>query len=156
MTQDRLKELLSYNPNTGVFTWKKAKGGCPPGKKAGSVNSRGYLFIGIDGQIYRAHRLAWLWVNGCWPASGLDHKNGDQLDNRIANLREANQWQNSANSKTRRNGLKGVGKTFSGWMAKIRSEGKEFYLGHFRTEEEAHQAYCEAAFRLNGEFARFE
>jgi len=98
ITQDKLKEILDYNQHTGLFTWKKIKkySNRSVGDIAGSL-SLGYVVIGIDKKIYKAHRLAWLYVYGEFPKEQLDHINGNKEDNRICNLREANQSQNNFN-----------------------------------------------------------
>jgi hypothetical protein len=125
------------------------------------MNMSGYWHVGVDGDEYKAHRLAWLFVHGEWPAGRLDHENGDTADNRIANLRPVTHSQNIANSRLRRDstsGFKGVSfYTSAGkWGANINKDGRRHYLGLFNTPEEAHAAYCEAACELHGEFARTE
>lgn len=156
---DRAKELLEYSPETGIFRWKVGLCGRPAGHVAGS-KCRGYVRIEIDGVCVRAHRLAWLWVHGCYPSNFIDHINGVRNDNRIANLREATKSQNAANQGvmvTNELGIKGVR-----WRPKdhlyaatIYVNGKNRHLGSFKTSDEAHQAYCEAAKAAFGEFARF-
>lgn len=99
INQKRLKEVLDYDPATGVFTWRvelnaRGKVGDPAG-----CNSWGYRVIRIDGRLYGAHRLVWLYVHGRWPDAMIDHVNGDRSDNRIENLREANSVQNAHNAK---------------------------------------------------------
>jgi hypothetical protein len=113
----------------------------------------------IDGERILCHVLAWFYTHGVWPADQLDHINGDKSDNRIDNLRIATASQNKANSGPYRNnptGLKGAYwyKPLQMWVSKIRKDGKLHHLGYFATAEEAHTAYCEAAKRLHGEFAR--
>jgi hypothetical protein len=99
LTADRLRELVHYDPTTGLFTWTKnraykALGGTP----AGYLNTNGYARITIDGISHAAHRLAWLYVHGRWPEATIDHINRIPHDNRLANLREASQSENNANS----------------------------------------------------------
>src|SRR4030095_4704758 len=93
LTQARLKQLLRYDRRSGVFYWRIA----PPrtdikaGARAGCVDVAGYWKIQLEGKQYYGHRLAWLYVYGCWPKrpKAIDHKNRIKTDNRIANLREA-------------------------------------------------------------------
>ena len=153
-TQARLRELVSYDPQTGQFKWKAGRGGSSG--ECGCLIKSGYIIIGFDHELYRAHRLAWLYVYGEWPTY-IDHVNGIKNDNRIANLREATKSQNGANSKTKNpHGMKGV--TFSGrmnkWTAHISINGRKKHLGTFKTKEEAHHAYLEAAKQAFGQFVR--
>ena len=88
LTAERLRELLNYDPLTGVFSWRvNGRGRSGVGTVAGGSNHKR---IAIDKKEYFVHRLAWLYVHGCWPTEDIDHINGDPSDNRIANLREAN------------------------------------------------------------------
>jgi len=153
LTQERLLEVLDYNSETGHFTWKVRTG--PRGKagsKAGTPHKRGYWKISIDGKIYSAHRLAWLYAYGRWPTDQLDHINHVKDDNRLANLREASQTLNQENkiraradSKT---GLLGVSQKTSGrqdrWIAQICVDKKIVYLGSFDDPDVAHQVYLRA------------
>ena len=163
ITLGRLKEVISYNPKTGVLCWKIDRtAGIPAGTIAGSImKGRGHRVIRIDWKIYLAHRLAWFYVHGAWPKDQIDHINCDPDDNRLVNLRESSQAENTRNQrKSKRNtsGFKGVTlhKPTGKWMAQIVAHGKHYYLGLFDTPEEAHAVYCEAAIRLHGAFARFE
>lgn len=153
---ERLQEVLDYDAATDVF---RRKTGIRAGEIAG-WDCRGYTRIEIDGERARAHRLAWLWVNGEYPRGPIDHINGDRSDNRISNLREATLSQNAANQRTRSDnasGLKGVSwrEEEKLYVACIRMHGKSNHLGYFKTAEAAHRAYCEAAKQTFGEFARF-
>jgi hypothetical protein len=124
-------------------------------QKPAGFSHRGYRCIAVDGKQYMAHRLAWLYVYGRFPKGGLDHKNRVAADNRISNLRNANQSQNSGNKKVHVNnrlGLKGVRKMHKNWQARIMLNGSAIYLGTFATPEAAHLAYCRAAKKLYGEF----
>lgn len=159
LTAERLRELMRYDPATGLFWWRPPGRRKPLEKPAGAADPpHKYVRIGIDGRHYRAHRLAWLYVYGRWPNPGIDHINGDQSDNRIANLREAAQWQNAANRGVPRNnksGLKGIYPIRDGrWRAQIGGRGKKRHLGLFDTLQEAHQAYVLAAQEMYGDFAR--
>lgn len=155
----RVRELLDYDASTGILRWKtKRHGTASVGSQAGSINSKGYRCVKIDGKLYQAHRVAWALVNGEWPAQAIDHKNRNRDDNRIDNLRLATNSQNTANSKRpahNTSGLKGVTwhKQRQKWAAQIRKDGKNLHLGLFASAEEAHQAYIKAANENFGEFA---
>jgi len=156
LTAERLREILHYDPTTGIFIWlEKTCLKVVVGKEAG-VHKRGYLYIGLFGKRYLGHRLAWLYMEGEWPSLNIDHKDGDPSNNRWKNLRAANQSQNIANSRLRTGKalLKGVRKTPSGtFQARIICDGRERHLGSYKTEEKAHLAYVHAARILHGEFA---
>ena len=156
----RLRELLHYDPETGVFTWI-----VPPcnsihaGDAAGSPNGKGYLVIGVDRVRVGSHRLAWLYMTGEWPNGQIDHIDLNRSNNRWANLRDATQSQNLANTLARANsksGFKGVywHKRRAKWHAQIRHRGKGKSLGLFDSAGDAHRAYYAAAKELHGEFAR--
>lgn len=154
LSQEYLYSVLNYNCDSGVFTWNKGKK--MKGKIAGYVNPNGYIYICINRIDYLAHRLAWFYVTGTWPIAEIDHKNCTPSDNRFENLREANRSQNAKNVKPRynENGYKGVRFNKYGWSARIGVDGKTIHLGTFRTPELAHAAYCEAAKKYHGEYAR--
>ena len=159
VTLERLKEVLHYNPDTGVFTWRKTFSHAVEGEVAGYDAGRGYWIIQIDNRRYRAHRLAWLYMMGAWPRELVDHKNLDRSDNRFENLREASHQQNRVNSRAHRNsrwGIKGVHFRARDrvWVAKITVNGRSKYLGQFDTAEAANAAYQDAAVRFHGEYAR--
>lgn len=97
LTAERLRELLSYDPETGIFRRVATRRQVKSGDIAGSDDGKGYWRIRVNGEKHRAHRLAWLYVNGAWPIDQLDHINGDKLDNRICNLREATNSENQQN-----------------------------------------------------------
>ncbi|MBX3579886.1 MAG: HNH endonuclease [Rhizobiaceae bacterium] len=161
LTAERLRELLSYDPTTGVFVWRVRRGPIAAGSVAGTPDGIGYIQIRIDRKHYRAQRLAWLYVTGEMPPHQVDHVNGERSDNRWANLRKATNAQNSANQRLKRcntSGFKGVCWHAGGraWMARIRANGKSHYLGLFGSREAAHAAYVAAADKLHGEFARTE
>ena len=149
ITQERLKELLRYEPDTGLFFWRKNKGGWGKlDRPAGGTNGEGYRQIGIDRRYYYVHRLAWLYVHGAFPANCIDHINGDRSDNRIANLRAVTVQENNFNVKAVRaaSGLVGAywEKRTKKWMASIKARGRRTTLGRFATPEAAHEAYLAA------------
>jgi len=156
LTQEYIKELLDYNPDTGVFTWKARPremfnttrgwnifNAIYPGTITGSLNKiSGYLIIGIDAKLYRAHRLAFLYMTGEWPKDQVDHINHDRANNRWLNLREATHQENGMNrslSKANTSGFTGVcwredrGK----WVASIRIDGSLIHLGYFDDFDDA-------------------
>lgn len=160
LTQERLKELLEYNPFTGLFTWLSAKGSKTAGSLAGAVNTKGYVRIRLDNKTYLAHRLVWLYLYGRWPVEQLDHINGIRADNRRVNLRECNQSQNMANSRGHLKAIvayKGVYKNRqNSYRAELIHEGKRYNLGCYLTPEEAKHAYDLKAKELQGEFFKDE
>lgn len=156
LTHERLLELLTYDPGTGLFHWRLSlTWRRPVGSLAGTLTRYGYLAIGLEGRKYYAQRLAWFYVHGVWPPSGVDHKDRIKTNNKIDNLRLADQTQNMANSsaqKRNKTGFKGVLKKRKRFQARITFEGRSLYFGVYDTPEEAHAAYCEAAKNLFGEF----
>lgn len=149
LTAKYLRELLHYDPETGIFVWKIKPANCvQAGAVAGSMITDGYLGISIKRVKYAAHRLAWLYVHGEWPKDQLDHVNGVRDDNRIVNLRESTQAENMQNAKAKRAGKFSLGTTYNKgtkkWQATIRANSCTKYLGLFDTQEEAHQAYAAA------------
>jgi len=161
LTQERLREMLSYDPETGVFRWLVARGGQYAGVVAGSNAHHGYQIILIFGKRYYAHRLAWLWMTGEWPKQDMDHIDGNPANNRWSNLRSVTTSQNSANrrkSRNNRSGYKGVWKhsQTGKYYVNIKFEGEDYRDGPFDTAEEAHQVYVDLAKEIHGEFARWE
>lgn len=160
ITQERLKELFEYGAESGYLIRKESRGnGVVAGSILGSRNGQGYLDGMVDGQTHRVHRLIWLYFYGVLPVSQVDHINGIRDDNRIENLRLVTHTQNQWNRRPQAGstiGLKGVSyrKDRNRWVASILVNGKNQYLGYFKTPEEAHAAYCAAAVKLHGEFAR--
>jgi hypothetical protein len=147
ITQGRIKEVLSYEAATGVFKYKVTYGSKKKGGMAGWVNDLGYRWIELDGSMYRAARLAWVYVYGTEPTD-LEHIDGDRDSNRISNLRESNPRDIRINNSKRKGG-KLLGASFykrSGtWISYIRFKGIKYHIGYYRTEIAAHKAYLRAA-----------
>lgn len=148
ITQDRLKELLHYDPDTGIFRWKirKPYTSIKPGQKAGKT-TQGYNHIGIDGKGYKAARLAFLYMEGYFPENLVDHENQITTDDRWENLREASKQCNARNSKIQSNntsGVKGVGKENKKWKVYIWIMGKPIRIGLFADFSDAVKARWEA------------
>ena len=155
LTQDTLQDVLDYDPKTGEFRWLvKPSARVAVGQRAGSLDAKGYRVIGLANKVYKAHRLAWLYVYGEWPVSDLDFINRDPACIRIKNLRPATKSQNGGNAKARKDGLKGAHfhKRSQRWQSSVNFNGKQFWLGYFDTEAEAHAAYCKAARKYYSEF----
>lgn len=156
LTQERLKEVLNYDPDTGVFIWRVRLNNNGPaiGESAGSVTARGYRLIAVDGRQYRAHRLAWLYAFGTGLEQTFDHRDGDTLNNAITNLRPCSQSENLQNTKlpkSNKSGLMGVClcRQTGKWMAQIHVDYMRIWLGRHSTKEEAHQAYLAAKAKLH-------
>ena len=146
LTVERLREVLDYCPDTGVFTWKiRTNSRVKVGDVAGCLDKDGYLRIQIDSRLHFTHRLAWFYVTGEWPPDQIDHINGIRDDNRIANLRAATRSENGQNRRkpqaNNTTGYLGVTRHRGKFLAKIRLDGKRKHLGLFNTPEEAHAAY---------------
>lgn len=159
LTQERLKSVLSYNPETGVFTWIEPIGRAVVGARAGGINAAGYRTIGVFGKRYRSNRLAFFWMTGVWPQHIIDHHDRNTENDRWENLREATPSQNNANQKARvgkKCRLKGVFPGPKGvFYSQIATNNRSTHLGTFRCPAAAYFAYIVAADKLYGEFARF-
>lgn len=143
LTAERLRELLHYDPGTGVFTWKtKPSRNRLSGDIAGSIGVGGYRLIRINRVAYRAHNLAWMYETGALPENILDHINGDPGNNRFCNLRPATSKQNAENRRigvTNKSGFRGVSfhKMTGKFRANVGHFGKKFHLGLFDSAKEA-------------------
>lgn len=150
-----LRELLQYDPETGVLVWRARNSGSKQdknfnarflGKPALTANvGNGYLHGEIVGHRVLAHRVVWAFVHGEWPDGQIDHINGDRADNRIANLRvvtAAGNAQNLALRLSNKSGAHGVTfcKRRSKWRARVNVFGSERHLGEFRNIEDAIRA----------------
>jgi AP2 domain len=158
LTAGRLHELLDYDPETGVFTWLEHRGRVKAGDVAGT---RGHDGVGIrvDRRRYRASHLAVLWMTGEWPPDQINYFDDDDTNIRWANLRLIGRSQKMYNRGKQRNnsaGFKGV--TFhkgrDKFQAQIQAAGDYRFLGYFDSPQAAHRAYCRAARRMHGKYAR--
>jgi hypothetical protein len=146
ITQTRLMELFNYESESGQFIRATKLPGSIIGSVAGCAKA-GYIVIRADGVLYRAHRLAWLYVYGTWPSGEVDHINGQKSDNMISNLRDVSIAVNRQNQRrARKNNLTGrLGVTFSPqrkkFVAHICINGKTKTIGYFNTADHAHAAY---------------
>jgi hypothetical protein len=143
ITQARLKEVLSYCPDNGIFTKRIT------GKAFGNSHNRGYLKGYVDGATYLLHRLAFLYVTGSFPNDQVDHINQDKKDNRWANLRDVSHSENHKNMPMQSNNSSGVtgvhyAKNKGTWVAYIKVNNKRKHLGSFLEKGEAVQARCSA------------
>lgn len=170
-TPDELRQLLEYDPGSGVLTWRPRSASmfAPgnrgadkvcigwnkkyAGQEAGNVHPiSGYRIVGL-GQLVGAHRVAWAIYYSEWPKHVIDHINGDPLDNSIGNLRDVTPQQNQKNCFRRvdnKSGVTGVSRAprNRGWVAKIRVDGRQVHLGTFDTIEEAASARAMANHRF--------
>jgi hypothetical protein len=142
LSMARVRELLDYNAETGAFVWRVARGYNRPGDPAGTINDAGYLTIEIDGKRHRAHRLAWLYVHGSLPPDKIDHQNHARADNRMTNLRLATHLQNCTNLSLRSDNSSGAHgvtwhKPTGKWMAKIRVNKRQIYIGLYADKASA-------------------
>lgn len=146
LTHDYLKSILSYDPETGVFTWLVDKNRTFIGDVAGYKTSKGYLATKIMGKQHRLHRLAWFYVNGAWPKFQIDHLNGIRTDNRICNLRDVEPRHNSQNrsavNQKNKTGFAGVCQIGENrFSSTLMVDGKTYHLGVHKTPNEASAAY---------------
>jgi hypothetical protein len=156
LTQSRLKKLLHYNPQTGVFSWRGFRRRRGTKTSAGYLNSHGHVMIMIEGKNYPASRLAYFYKKGHWPPNQMDHKNRKPADNRWCNLRPATPSQNTCNRRGKRAQFKGITRVKSRYRAQIQVNRKYTHLGYFDTEAKAHATYVAAASKQHGEFAFFD
>lgn len=151
-----IRAMFDYDPDDGALLWrfrptyprdwntKYAE------KAAGNLDSSGYISIGINGKLWKAHRLAWVHYYGDPAPETVDHINGIRTDNRIANLQPVSSAQNAWKGvfKLPKSGLRGAHASSSRygkpWYSEIRANGQRIYLGKFDTAEEASAAYFAA------------
>jgi hypothetical protein len=155
ITCERVRQLLVYDPATGVFTWAagvEGRGGKRrAGTVAGTTRPDGYVRISLDGKKYEAARVAWLYVTGAWPLGDVDHRDTDPGNNRWANLRDVSHAKNMENrrrpNRQNKTGLLGVcpsPKTPGFFRAQLGVGRRCVWLGDFPTAELAHAAYLAA------------
>jgi hypothetical protein len=143
LTQQELKDLLNYDPDTGLFEWISRRGGTRSDLHAGYRHGTGYLAIKVKGKCYKAHRLAWLYVYGKWPDHEIDHINGKRDDNRISNLRDVRKGENQQNQRAKEGKYPGVSwhKRDKCWVAAIKHNKVRTHLGYFDDPKKAFEAY---------------
>lgn len=159
LTQEFLRSILSYNPETGELTRISTPRKDLVGKRADHVNQAlGYRVVGIGSdRTFWAHRVIFMMVYGRWPVQ-VDHINGDRSDNRLCNLREASKAENMRNRGPQKNNTSGVPGVYwatrlEKWTAGIKVDRRKIWLGNFDSFDEAVAARKSAERRYWGEFA---
>jgi len=168
LTAAQVRELLAYDPATGILTWKprpvrqyrdKGLNTRYAGKPAGMENKLGYLVVGVKLRLYYAHRLAWAIMTGAWPDGDIDHIDGDTRNNVWSNLRTVTKAQNNRAFKKERKRVRdlprGVYPNGKKFRASIKDGEKELHLGSFGTPEEASRAFRRKANELRGDLSMF-
>ena len=171
LTADQLRQLLTYDPQSGNFRWRWREPHDQYGKTwntryAGQVAGtptipKGYVQILLNGYLYLGHRLAYLWMKGEWPPFEIDHRDHNPANNAWKNLRRATSSQQRMNALKRSDNTSGVTGVWydrrrTKWIAEVIADGKKHHIGQFATLLEAKAARDEAAKRLHGEFARHD
>lgn len=150
LSRERLKELLDYNPRTGIWRWKVDRGAARKGDVAGNENENGYLTVMLDYRRYRLHRLAFLFMRGFIPPE-VDHKNRVKSDNRWRNLKASPRGANCQNKAPRGDvKFKGVCKHRKRYRAAITVNYKMYRTRTFSTAVEAAYAYDSLAIKYFG------
>lgn len=147
LTQERLQYLYEYDPETGYFHWNVGGRKRTKGKVAGCIRKDGYVTLRVDGKLYLAHRLAFLYMTGEIPQF-VDHINLDPSYNAWRNLRAAS---SSENGRNKRHQPKGCTFSAGKYQANVRFQGRNYYVGRFNTEEEATRAFLAKRAELTGE-----
>lgn len=158
LTQESLKEILHYDPFTGIFTNRVSRSGVYVGEVAGSLHKKGYWMVCVDGINVKAHQAAWLYMKGEWPETILDHEDQNKTNNAWLNLRPATNAENCRNIRmTKRNtsGVLGVGwhKKVGKWQASIRVDRKLISLGYYVDLGDAAMVRRSAELKYFGAFA---
>lgn len=150
ITQSELKELITYDPETGIIKWiNSGKGRRLKPTNISDCNYRkdGYLTITIGKKAYLGHRIAWLYMTGKWPKYFIDHINGDPSDNSFLNLRDLSHQKNHFNRAPKGYSYN---KQRGNYQARITVDGKNIHLGNYQTKDEAHAAYLIAKPKYHG------
>lgn len=154
LTQEYVQSILRYED--GHLWWLKKTRNRQVDRPAGTINGNGYRQIYIDSRIYPEHRIIFLYHHG-WLPKYIDHINGIRTDNRIENLRPCTQQQNCFNTKGyTSSGVKGVTwhKKDKRWQAQLSINGRNTYLGSYKTVEEAAAVVSLARQKHHGDFAK--
>ena len=151
---NEVKDRYIYDAKSGMLNWKSKRKGININSPVGGLNNTGYLFVKINYKQYLIHRIIWLLEKGSMPENNIDHINGNRLDNRISNLREADHRKNNGNQDIHRKGaLVGAhfNKAVGRWYAVISIKKRKVSLGRCETSQQAHQRYmaCANALREN-------
>lgn len=149
LTADELRKLIDYDRITGVLSWRVSDGGVLVGSPVKTINSNGYLVIGLFGSKYRQHRIAWLHAYGEWPLGTVDHIDGNRSNNALSNLRVVSQRLNNQNQTkpgaANKSGVLGVywSVRLNGYMAQVSIDGKKKRRGPYKTIERAYASYVD-------------
>lgn len=156
LTQEYLKTILKYDPETGIFIWiVRIANNIHIGDIAGSLDKQsGYIRLMIDEKNYRAHRLAWLYMIGDWPIYKIDHKDKCKNNNKFSNLRDIPHGKNMFNLGEYKNNTSGYNGVYlnnnkTKWKSQIGVNNTLIHLGTFSTKEEAFKAYEEAKIKYH-------
>lgn len=139
LSQERVQELLIYNPATGSLAWKLSPGNrIKPGQKAGCVKSNGYRVVAIDKRIYYSSKLIWLYMTGEWPSMTIDHIDRNRSNEKWNNLRHISRAHNATNKSlyaNNRTGVNGISrdKKSGQFDSRLTLDGKTIYLGRYPT-----------------------
>jgi hypothetical protein len=161
ITIEYVRSIISYDPGTGQFTWlprypsELAWNYAFAGKRAGSLDGRGYRKIKLLGISIKEHRLAWFYQNGVWPDGQIDHINRDKADNRLSNLRVVTNSENMRNMPLKRLNPQTLGVNYhrrdNRFRAVITVNKVIIHLGGFKTFEEAREARVAAEIKYFGQ-----
>lgn len=152
LTQQRLKELIQYDPVTGKF-YRPTKSGAKECGTASTHSNKQYLRIWVAGKLYYAHRLAWLYMTGAFPKDQIDHIDGNGLNNVFTNLRDVTCQVNNKNRRLSSNNSSGITGVHwceerQKWVSQIKHFGKIKHLGRFNEIEDAKGAREQACEEL--------